>query len=163
MSADYSTLRRDSRGTLPERMHNCTVARSDDNSPTVQPAEDDRDAVTQPAEPTAVAPTSRGEETPQPGHPGRAPARKIKPTRISGTWVAVLIAVIVLVFLLIFILQNPTPVTVHYLGLSGTLSLGVALLFASVGGAVLVATVGAARIIQLRRYARRGTSARGLR
>lgn len=83
---------------------------------------------------------------------------KIKPTRISGTWLAVIVAVIVLVFLLIFILQNSASVTVHYLGLSGSLPLGVALLFASVGGALLVALVGVARIFQLRRFARRAGS-----
>jgi uncharacterized integral membrane protein len=80
---------------------------------------------------------------------------KIKPTRISGTWVAVIVAIFVLIFLLVFILQNLADVTIHFLGGAFTLPLGVALLFAAIGGALLVALVGAARIMQLRRQAKR--------
>ncbi|MCE7010777.1 lipopolysaccharide assembly protein LapA domain-containing protein [Kibdelosporangium philippinense] len=78
-----------------------------------------------------------------------------KATRISGTWIAVIVAIIVLVFLLIFILANLTSVTVSFLGMSGELPLGVALLFAAISGAILVALIGAARILQLRRRVRR--------
>ncbi|WP_425445763.1 lipopolysaccharide assembly protein LapA domain-containing protein [Umezawaea tangerina] len=80
---------------------------------------------------------------------------KLKPTRISGTWVAVIIAIFVLIFLLVFILQNLAGVTIHFLGGAFTLPLGVALLFAAIGGALLVALVGAARIMQLRRQTKR--------
>ncbi|WP_372506920.1 LapA family protein [Umezawaea endophytica] len=80
---------------------------------------------------------------------------RIKPTRISGTWIAVIIAIFVLIFLLVFILQNLTDVTIHFLGGAFTLPLGVALLFAAIGGALLVALVGAARIMQLRRQTKR--------
>ncbi|HEX6342981.1 MAG TPA: lipopolysaccharide assembly protein LapA domain-containing protein [Umezawaea sp.] len=94
-----------------------------------------------------------------PVEPTSAPAptshAKIKPTRISGTWVAVIVAIFVLIFLLVFILQNLTDVTIHFLGGAFTLPLGVALLFASIGGALLVALVGAARIMQLRRQTKR--------
>lgn len=85
------------------------------------------------------------------------PAHKpgIRPTRISGTWVAVIVAIFVLIFLLVFILQNLAGVTVNFLGGSAALPLGVALLFASIAGALLVALVGAARIMQLRRQAKR--------
>ncbi|MCE6996786.1 lipopolysaccharide assembly protein LapA domain-containing protein [Saccharothrix sp. S26] len=85
-----------------------------------------------------------------------APRAKLKPTRISGTWVAVLASIVVLIVLLVFILQNLTDATIHFLGASGTLPLGVALLFAAIAGAILVALVGAARIMQLRRQAKRG-------
>ncbi|MFE9747660.1 lipopolysaccharide assembly LapA domain-containing protein [Saccharothrix saharensis] len=81
---------------------------------------------------------------------------KLKPTRISGTWVAVLASIVVLIVLLVFILQNLTDATIHFLGAEGTLPLGVALLFAAIAGAILVALVGAARIMQLRRQAKRG-------
>ena len=67
-----------------------------------------------------------------------------------------LASVVVLIFLLVFVLQNPTGVTIHFLGFSGTLPLGVALLFGAIAGAVLVGLVGAARIMQLRRQAKRG-------
>jgi hypothetical protein len=47
----------------------------------------------------------------------------------------VVIAALVLVFLLIFILQNPTRVSVFFLGAAGTLPLGAAMLFAAIAGA----------------------------
>ncbi|MFE2756143.1 lipopolysaccharide assembly protein LapA domain-containing protein [Actinosynnema sp. NPDC059335] len=90
-----------------------------------------------------------------PDHPA-GPQPKLKRTRISGTWVAVLASIVVLIVLLVFILQNLTGATIHFLGASGTLPLGVALLFAAIAGAILVALVGAARIMQLRRQAKRG-------
>jgi uncharacterized integral membrane protein len=70
-------------------------------------------------------------------------------------WFAVGAALLLLVMLIVFILQNPTKVEVHYLGLSGTLALGMALLIAAVGGGVVVAIAGAARVTQLRMNARR--------
>jgi uncharacterized integral membrane protein len=76
-------------------------------------------------------------------------------SRISGIWVTVIVATVLLVFLLVFILQNLLTVTVAFLGLSGELPLGVALLFAAIVGALLVILVGAARILQLRRRVHR--------
>lgn len=119
-----------------------------------------------PGGPPPVGPTSvdRPESRLDPdirrtGAPEPAGTTKLKPTRISGTWVAVLASIVVLVFLLIFILQNLTSTTIHFLGIAATLPLGVALLFAAIGGAVMVALVGAARILQLRRQAKRGLRA----
>lgn len=79
----------------------------------------------------------------------------VRRTRISGTWVAVVVAAVVLVFLLVFILQNQAGVTVRFLGAEGTMPLGVAMLFAAIAGALLVALIGTARILQLRRRVRR--------
>jgi uncharacterized integral membrane protein len=103
--------------------------------------------VLDPSEPPALP-----ESIPPAAPPSHA---KIKPTRISGTWVAVIVAIFVLIFLLVFILQNLTDVTIHFLGSAFTLPLGVALLFSAIGGALLVALVGAARIMQLRRQTKR--------
>ena len=83
------------------------------------------------------------------------PSTVVKRTRISGTWVAVVVAAFVLVFLLIFILQNQDHATVRFLGFAGTLPLGVAMLFATIAGALIVALIGTARILQLRRRVRR--------
>ncbi|MCO1654417.1 DUF1049 domain-containing protein [Pseudonocardia sp. S2-4] len=77
-------------------------------------------------------------------------------TRTSGLWTGLILSAIVLVLLLIFILQNSAPVQITFLGLSGTLPTGVALLFAAVAGLLLVAIPGGLRILQLRRAARRG-------
>jgi uncharacterized integral membrane protein len=46
-------------------------------------------------------------------------------------------------------------VEVRYLGLAGSLPLGMALLIAAVGGGVVVAIAGVARVTQLRMNARR--------
>jgi uncharacterized integral membrane protein len=70
-------------------------------------------------------------------------------------------ALVLLILLIVFILQNSTKVEVRFLGLSGSIPLGMALLIAAVGGGVVVAIAGVARITQLRmnaRRARRSTS-----
>ena len=64
-------------------------------------------------------------------------------------------ALLLLILLIVFILQNSTKVEVHFLGMSGTIPLGMALLIAAVGGGVLVAIAGVARVTQLRMNARR--------
>ena len=90
---------------------------------------------------------------PTPAAPPQQTAVHIKRTRISGIWVAVIVAAIILVLLLVFILQNLANATVYYFGGAGSLPLGVALLLAAVGGALLVGLIGTARILQLRRLA----------
>jgi uncharacterized integral membrane protein len=109
-------------------------------------------------EPAAAVPGGESPETPAPPVPATDAHSVTKATRISGVWVAVIVATIVLVFLLIFILQNLGEVTVTFLGLSLVLPLGVALLFAAVIGAALVILIGAARILQLRRRVRRAST-----
>ncbi len=83
------------------------------------------------------------------------PGRVLAVTRASAAWVATAIALLLLVMLIVFILQNSTRVEVHYLGLAGSLPLGMALLIAAVGAGVLVAIAGGARVTQLRRKVRR--------
>jgi uncharacterized integral membrane protein len=87
------------------------------------------------------------------GDPGHRTG--IKRTRISGAWIAVVVALVVLVFLLVFILNNLSPVTVHFLGMTGSMPLAVAMLFSTIAGAAVVALVGAARIFQLRKQAKK--------
>ncbi|WP_307868443.1 LapA family protein [Umezawaea beigongshangensis] len=87
--------------------------------------------------------------------PEHAPEQPFHRTRTSGAWVAVVVAAILLIFLLVFVLQNLDGATVQFLGIEATMPLGVALLFAAVIGALLVALVGGARIVQLRRQAKR--------
>jgi uncharacterized integral membrane protein len=92
---------------------------------------------------------------PAPARTGTATEGRSRPTRISGTWVAVIAGLVVLVVLLVFILQNLDPATVHFFGAEGSLPLAIAMLFSAIGGAVLVALIGGARILQLRKQARR--------
>lgn len=82
-------------------------------------------------------------------------------TRASAVWVAVAAALLLLILLIVFMLQNSTKVEVHFLGVTGTIPLGMALLIAAVGGGVVVGIAGVARVTQLRvnaRRTRRGTS-----
>ncbi|MCG8921871.1 lipopolysaccharide assembly LapA domain-containing protein [Lentzea sp. CC55] len=110
-------------------------------------------------EPIPAAPPAALAPAPDPAP--AAAAKKPRPTRTSGTWIAVLVAIVVLIFLLVFILQNGGNTTIHFLWGQFSLPLGVALLFGAIGGAVLVAVVGAARILQLRRQAKRATPTTG--
>jgi putative membrane protein len=88
--------------------------------------------------------------------PTTGPRRAVpKRTRVSGIWVASIAAAIVLLLLLIFILQNSESVKINFFGANPTLPVGVALLLAAVLGALLVAFVAAARMVQLRRAARK--------
>jgi uncharacterized integral membrane protein len=48
---------------------------------------------------------------------------------------------------------------VHFLGMSGSLPLAVAMLFSAIAGALLVALVGGARILQLRKETKKARRA----
>ncbi len=76
-------------------------------------------------------------------------------TRVSAAWVAVGSALVLLVLMIVFMLQNSTPIAFHYLGLTISLPAGLAMVIAAVGGGVVVALAGTARVVQLRRDARR--------
>lgn len=80
----------------------------------------------------------------------RAPRNPTGRTRLSGTWVGVIIGVVVLVLLLVFVIQNTKSVKVSFLTASGNMPLGVALLLAAVGGVLLAGIVASLRIWQLR-------------
>lgn len=76
-------------------------------------------------------------------------------TRTGVIWAAVVAALLLLILLIIFILQNQEQAQVKFLGLEGSVPLGMALFIASVTGGVLVAAAGGARILQLRASAHR--------
>jgi uncharacterized integral membrane protein len=104
---------------------------------------------------TEPAPDVPSEPAPETATP-TAPVRGV--TRVSAAWVATGVGLLLLILLLVFILQNLQRVQLHYLGLSGTMPLGVALFAASIAGGVVVAIAGASRIVQLRRAHRRTTT-----
>lgn len=79
------------------------------------------------------------------------PSRAKMPTRISGTLVGIIVGAFVLVILLVFVLQNTKSVKVSFFAANGHLPLGVALLFAAVGGILLAAVAASLRILQIRR------------
>ncbi|ODU03041.1 MAG: hypothetical protein ABS81_15690 [Pseudonocardia sp. SCN 72-86] len=106
-------------------------------------------------EPDVPAPRDAGDTAPH-RTPREAPPR----SRLAGLWIGLILSAVVLLLLLIFILQNLSPIQIHFLGLNGNLPTGVALLFAAIAGVLLVAIPGSLRILQLRRAAKRARAGR---
>jgi lipopolysaccharide assembly protein A len=117
---------------------------------TQAPAQTDQRVASTPptATPEATTPEVLTPATSEPQH-------TMQPTRISMVWTMVGIGAALLLAIMVFILQNGARVRVRFLLVNGTLPLGVGLTFAAVLGALLVLTAGAARVLQLRRVARR--------
>lgn len=109
--------------------------------------------------PSADQPTT---PVPPPSPPTQPtpPAARTNRTVASGLYVGLILAALVLILLLIFILQNNVPVVINFLGWSGQLPSGVALLLAAIAGVLLVAIPASGRIMQLRRAARRAEKGR---
>lgn len=114
---------------------------------------------------SAESPVSDDAATPPPPEvpsgPDPAASKAASPighTRISRTWVGIIIGVVILVILLVFIIQNSRSVNVSFFTVSGDLPLGVALLLAAVAGVVIAAIVGSLRIWQLRHRIHRSKS-----
>ena len=115
-------------------------------TPTPAPAE----AGGAPGPTAAAAPPSRQPVT-APRKRGLGRSAGAPRTRVSAAFVGAVAGLLVLVLLLVFILENTESVTVNFLGASGRLGLGLALLVAAVAGALIVAILGVARIAQLRK------------
>ena len=127
---------------------------NDESAPVRAPRNEDAGIMA--TDPPPMAADEGSTESPIPGE-GSQPAPSAAPrfTRASAIWVATGAALLLLILLIVFMLQNSTKVEVHFLGLSGTIPLGIALLIAAVGGGVVVAIAGVARVTQLRMNARR--------
>jgi uncharacterized integral membrane protein len=120
---------------------------ADDREPPKPPAPD--------ATPGKQADTGAGRAADAPAVAGEATPHAPPRTRTSAAYKALLAGLVVLVLLLVFMLENTQSVKISYFGATGHLPLGVALLLAAAGGALLAALVGGARILQLRRHAKR--------
>ncbi|MCX5046220.1 lipopolysaccharide assembly protein LapA domain-containing protein [Aldersonia sp. NBC_00410] len=109
------------------------------------------------SDPTAQPGSAPSTTPPQPGSPSATapPIRKIKRTRVSAAWIALIVGIVVMVLLLIFILQNLESTTVSLLFWEFSLPLGVGILLAAIAGAVIMAIVGGWRIMQIRKVAKR--------
>jgi uncharacterized integral membrane protein len=121
----------------------------------VGPADPRADPATQPTmRPAGGHPVPEGPTVPTPSE-RRAQPEPVARSRTGVLWMGLILSALVLLVLLIFILQNSAPVQITFLGVSGTLPIGVALLLAAIAGLLLVAIPGGLRILQLRRAARR--------
>ena len=101
--------------------------------------------------PAATEPSETRPARSEPGHVRATPPR----TRTSRAFSGLVAGAIVLILLLIFILENTQTVKISFLGASGHIALGIALLLGAVGGALVTGALGAARIAQVRRHTKR--------
>ena len=117
-----------------------------------------------PAEPPRTPPpaSSRGtppDPTATPGEYLLAPESAVKFTRAAALWSALIAGFVILILLLVFILQNTDSATVHFFAWEWNLPVGVGILLAAVCGGLLTVAVGTARIVQLRRAAKKNLKA----
>lgn len=98
-------------------------------------------------------PASSGQPPPKPDPAAKEPA--IGFTRAGALWSSLIAGFVILILLLIFITQNTTPADFQFLGWHWSQPKGVAILLAAVVGGLITVAVGTARILQLRRAAKR--------
>jgi uncharacterized integral membrane protein len=130
------------------------AGRGKDDAMTSDPAE-------QPQSPPPAA-ASRGtppDPTATPGEYLVAPESAVKFTRAAALWSALIVGFVILILLLVFILQNTESATVHFFAWEWNLPIGVGVLLAAVCGGLLTVAAGTARIVQLRRAAKRNLKA----
>lgn len=105
----------------------------------------------------------------QPSRTATPPAANYKPdaargsrmiTRAGALWTALTAGFLILIVLLIFVAQNTASVPFSFLGFHWHLQLGVAILLSAVGGGLITVGAGTARIVQLRRAAKKQTRPR---
>jgi uncharacterized integral membrane protein len=102
-------------------------------------------------------PPTTPEHAPKTGKPRKEPAVGL--TRAGALWSSLIVGFLVLIVLLIFITQNTAPTPFAFFNLHWTLPLGVAILLAAVLGGLITVAVGTARILQLRRAAKKHLAA----
>lgn len=83
------------------------------------------------------------------------PESAVKFTRAAALWSALITGFVILIVLLVFIMQNTESTSINFFGWEWNLPVGVAILLAAVCGGLLTVAVGTARIVQLRRAAKR--------
>ncbi len=113
----------------------------------------------QPGGPQSTPPVGRD---PAPAEPASAepPTPVVPVTRTGVAWWALGFSLLLLVLVLIFVLQNLTDATTSFFGFTWTIPLGLDLLLAALVGGVIAFLLGAARMLQIRRVARRYARAR---
>jgi uncharacterized integral membrane protein len=109
-----------------------------------------------------MSPQERHEQTQPPaGHTGKLPSTKAGSGMSAGMWVSLILGAVIVVLLLIFILQNNVPAEFKYFGWQFELPLGVAMLFAAIGGILIAGIIGSVRIFVLNRKLKKINKALG--
>jgi uncharacterized integral membrane protein len=106
-------------------------------------------------------PAGPGEGDSTPSIPPTPPQSAVKFTRAAALWSALITGFVILIVLLVFIMQNTDSTTINFFGWEWNLPVGVAILLAAVCGGLLTVAVGTARIVQLRRAAKKNLKALG--
>jgi uncharacterized integral membrane protein len=130
------------------------------SDPSVSPDRPTGEVPPGPIEPPAVS--SKGtppDPTATPGEYLVSPESAVKFTRAAALWSALIVGFVILILLLVFILQNTDSTTIHFFGWEWNLPVGVAILLAAVCGGLLTVAAGTARIVQLRRAAKKNLRA----
>jgi len=117
--------------------------------------------------PAGQDPDPYGPPNPGPPVPGqfevaeRTPpnVNKVHFTRAAALWSSVIVGLLILIVLLIFIAQNTETAQMEFFGWQWSLPLGVAMLLAAVGGGLIAVLASVARIVQLRRAAKKNYKA----
>jgi uncharacterized integral membrane protein len=86
---------------------------------------------------------------------GRPPTSPIPFTRTAAAWWALIVGSLTLIVLLVFIAQNLDTTTIHFLGWHWNAPVGIAFLVAAICGSLITVMTGAARMVQLRRAAKK--------
>ena len=90
-------------------------------------------------------------QPPAPGSTDELPSTKGGTGMSAGMWFSLIIGAIIVVLLLIFIVQNNVAAQFQYFGWQFELPLGVAMLFAAIGGILIAGLIGSVRIFVLNR------------
>ena len=98
-----------------------------------------------------VGPVTPPIDAPTAPAPGFDAKGRVRRTRSSDAWVALITGAVFLILLVIFIAQNSGRVAIKFLGFNGHLSLGLAVLISAIIGLLVAAVPGTIRILQLRR------------
>ncbi len=106
-----------------------------------------------------VVPADTPVAPPPPSAPTPTPKTAVKFTRAAALWSALIVGFIILIVLLVFIAQNTGSAQFAFLGWHWSLPLGVAILAAAVLGGLIAVLAGTARIVQLRRAAKKNLKA----
>ena len=104
-----------------------------------------------PASPSQPPP--KPEPAPKTGKTPKEPA--VAFTRAGALWSSLIAGFLILIVLLIFITQNTAQADFKFLAWHWSLPLGVAILLAAVVGGLITVAAGTARILQLRRAAKK--------
>ena len=83
------------------------------------------------------------------------PGSAVPFTRTAAAWWALIVGSLALIVLLIFITQNLNETTIHFLGWQWSTPVGVAFLVAAIAGSLITVMTGTARMMQLRRAAKK--------